>query len=185
MRSARPSPGLFAALFLVLLCPLACASNTPPPAYASTRNALADLDEFGALLVKAGLPAELLPTDRDLSAEQARQLRLHFHLFPPKASEYAPWLVADVLLLDVTRKNEVVPRVELSRRVQEFQPLVVLRPDGYLASALSGKEQQCVGPVEVQDGAYRAGVFEVGTFYKKDEAGAWQSVVVPAPSTSR
>jgi hypothetical protein len=182
---ARLPPGVLVALFLVLLCPLACASNTPPPAYASTRDALAYLDEFGALLVKAGLPAELLPTGRDLSPEQAKQLRLHFHLFPPKASEYAPWLVADVLLLDAALKNEAIPRAELGRRVQEFQPLVVLRPDGYLASALSGKEQQCVGPVEVQDGSYRAGVFEVGTFYRKDETGTWQSVAVPAPSASR
>ncbi|HYO68713.1 MAG TPA: hypothetical protein VEU33_21795 [Archangium sp.] len=37
-------------LSVVLLCPLACASNSPPQAYAATREALADLDEFGALL---------------------------------------------------------------------------------------------------------------------------------------
>ncbi|KFA89679.1 hypothetical protein [Archangium violaceum] len=115
----------------------------------------------------------------------SRQLRLHFHLFPPKASEYAPWLVADVLLLDVVLKNEAVSRAELGRRVQEFQPLVVLRPDGYLALALSGRELQCVGPVGVQDGAYRAGSFEVGTFYRKDETDNWQPVSVPGSVVAR
>ncbi|HEX5754365.1 MAG TPA: hypothetical protein VFZ09_49740 [Archangium sp.] len=185
MGVVRLPPGLFAVLSLVLLCPLACASGTPLPAYATTRDALAELDEFGALLLKAGLSAELLPKGRDLSPEHARQLRLHFHLFPPKASEYAPWLVADVLLLDVVLKNEAVSRAELGRRVQEFQPLVVLRPDGYLAFALSGRELQCVGPVGVQDGAYRAGSFEVGTFYRKDETDNWQPVSVPGSTVAR
>jgi hypothetical protein len=46
MGSARLSPGLFVAVFLAWLYPLACASNTPPPAYASTRGALAELDEY-------------------------------------------------------------------------------------------------------------------------------------------
>jgi hypothetical protein len=74
-------------LALLLLCPLACASNTQPQVFATTRDALADLDEFGDLLLKAGLPIEALPKGRDLSPEQARQLRLHFHL----KSQRGPW----------------------------------------------------------------------------------------------
>lgn len=182
--SARLLPGLLAALSFVLLCPLACASNAPPAAYASTRDVLAELDEFAVLLLKAGLPTELLPKGRDLSPQEARQLRLQLHLFLPKTSEYAPWRVADVLLLDTSLKNEAVPRAELGRRLQEFQPLVVLRPDGYLAWALTGREQQCVGPVQVQDEAYRAGSFEVGTFYKKDEADTWRPVALPGLGAS-
>ncbi len=41
----------------------------------------------------------------------------------------------------------------------------MLRPDGFLASALSGAVVQCVGPVQVQAGALRAGDYEVGVFY--------------------
>jgi hypothetical protein len=41
----------------------------------------------------------------------------------------------------------------------------VLRPDGYLAWALSGQTQQRVGVVALKDGALRAGPFEVGRFY--------------------
>jgi hypothetical protein len=180
--STRRFSGRLAVLSLLLLCPLACASNTQLQAFAATRDVLADLDEFGALLVKAGLFTEVLPRGRDLSPEQARQLRLHFHLFPPKHSEYAPWLVADVLLLDMAFKNEAVPRAELGRRIQEFQSLVVLRPDGYLADALSGKETQCVGPVVPGDGAYRAGIYEVGTFYKQGDDKTWRPVEIRSPA---
>ncbi len=170
----------------MLLYPLACASHPPAPsAYSSTRDALADLDEFGALLVKAGLPAELLPKEREVSPELARKLRMHFHLVPPSAAQYAPRLVADVLLLGVASGKESVARAELDRRVQEFQSLVVLRPDGYLASALSGREQLCVGPVEVQEGSYRAGIFEVGTFYKKDGSNDWQPIAAPVAARSQ
>ncbi len=182
---ARPRPSLIrpALLSLVMLTPIACASSRQPEAFATTRDALADLDEFGVLLLKAGLSIEVLPKGRDLSPEQARQLRLHFHLFEPKHSEYAPWLVADVLLLDVALKNETVPRAELGRRLQEFQALAVLRRDGYLADALSGKELQCVGPVVPSEGTYRAGIYELGTFYKQGEAErTWQPVDIRSPA---
>ncbi len=185
----RFSPGRPALLSLVLLCPLACASNSPPQAFASTREALADLDEFGALLLRAGLPPEYLPTGRELSPEQAKVLRLQLHLYPlnpPTPAEYGPWQVVDVLLLDVTSKESPVTRAELGRRIQEFKPLLVLRPDGYLAEALTGKAERCVGPVEVREDAYRSGIFELGTFYKLDENNAPQPVSVGGqPSASR
>lgn len=179
--------GLLTLLSVVLLCPLACASNSPPQAYASTRDALADLDEFGALLMRAGLPPELLPSGRELSPEQAQQLRLQLHLYPlypPRPVEHGPWTVADVLLLDVTLKSSPVSRAELGRRIQEFAPLLVLRPDGYLAEALTGKAERCVGPVEVKDNTYRAGVYELGAFYKPDENNEPQPVSVAGQSTA-
>jgi hypothetical protein len=174
-------------LSVVLLCPLACASNSPPQAYASTREALADLDEFGALLMRAGLPPEFLPSGRELSPDQAQQLRLQLHLYPlypPKPVEHGPWTVADVLLLDVTLKSSPVSRAELGRRIQEFAPLLVLRPDGYLAEALTGKAERCVGPVEVRDNTYRSGTYELGTFYKLDENNQPQPVSVGAQSAA-
>lgn len=181
---ARLFPGLLIALSLVLLCPLACASNPPPQVFGPTRDKLAVLDEFGALLVKAGLPPELLPTGFEVSPEQAQQLRLQFELNPPRAGEYAPWLVADALLRSVVREKQPITRAELGRRIQEFKDLFVLRRDGYLAEALSGTPVQCVGPVQVQDGALRSGIFEVGTFYKRDEEHQWQHVEVSSPTTA-
>ncbi|QRK05219.1 hypothetical protein JQX13_34170 [Archangium violaceum] len=186
---SRFSLGLFTLLSLVLLSPLACASNSQPQAYSSTREALADLDEFGALLMRAGLPPEFLPSGRELSPEQARQLRLQLHLYPlypPKPVEHGPWTVADVLLLDVTLKSSAVSRAELGRRIQEFKPLLVLRPDGYLAEALTGRAGRCVGPVEVKDNTYRAGIYELGVFYRPDENNEPQPVSVGGqPAASR
>ncbi|ADO71468.1 uncharacterized protein STAUR_3680 [Stigmatella aurantiaca DW4/3-1] len=40
-----------------------------------------------------------------------------------------------------------------------------MRPDGYLASALSGRPLQRMGPVALRDGRLMAGPFEVGAFY--------------------
>lgn len=183
------SLGIPMLLSLVLLCPLACASKDPTQAFASTREALADLDEFGALLLRAGLPPEQLPTGRELSPEQARQLHLQLHLYPlnpPTPAQYGPWQVADVLLLDVTSKQSPVTRAELGRRIQEFQSLLVLRPDGYLAEALTSKVERCVGPVEVKEDAYRSGIYELGTFYTLDENNAPQPIPMGGrPSVSR
>ena len=49
--------------------------------------------------------------------------------------------------------------------MERYNGLAVLRPDGYLAWALTGNTQQRVGPVEWKDGAFRAYAFEVGRFY--------------------
>jgi hypothetical protein len=49
-----PVPLLLLALALLVSGSAACASNSQPQALASTRDALAELDEFGALLLGAG-----------------------------------------------------------------------------------------------------------------------------------
>jgi hypothetical protein len=184
---AHGASGVLIMSSLVLLGPLACASNAPRQqlALASTRDMLASLDEFGTLLVQAGLCVESLPRGSEVSPQQAGQLRLHFLLCPARPMEYAPRLVADVLLRDVEARREPISRLELGRRIQDFQFLRTLRPDGYLASALTGRAEQCVGPVEVQDGALRAGAFDLGSFYKRNEKDEWQRVDVPGtPVTS-
>ncbi|WP_279637390.1 MULTISPECIES: Tox-REase-5 domain-containing protein [Corallococcus] len=68
-------------------------------------------------------------------------------------------------------------REELSRRVERFsrERIAVLRPDGYLAWALTGRTQQKVAPVEWKDGAFRAHGFELGRFYS-GKGGVFRSV---------
>lgn len=176
-RSIRWFPGLLLMCSLVLPGIMGCAASKPPPqAFSTARDKLAELDEFGALLLRAGLPTEFLPTGSELSPRQARQLQLYFDLNPPRLMEYSPWLVANVLLLEVARKQDSVSRAELGRRVQDFETLFVLRRDGYLAEALSGRPVQCVGPVEVRDEGLRAGIFEVDNFYRRDANQRWQHV---------
>lgn len=61
--------------------------------------------------------------------------------------------------------KEEVPRAVLLQFLERFRGLAVLRPNGYLAWALTGQTQQRVAPVEWRDGAFRAHAFEVGRFY--------------------
>ncbi|TQF12258.1 hypothetical protein FJV41_30075, partial [Myxococcus llanfairpwllgwyngyllgogerychwyrndrobwllllantysiliogogogochensis] len=58
-----------------------------------------------------------------------------------------------------------VSRAELVRRVERFNHLAVLRPDGCLAWVSNGRTQQRVAPVEWKEGAFRAHGFELGRFY--------------------
>ncbi|WP_306799692.1 Tox-REase-5 domain-containing protein [Corallococcus sp. AS-1-6] len=70
------------------------------------------------------------------------------------------------ILREVMEGGEVT-RQELLRRVERFsrEQIAVLRPDGALAWALTGRTQQKVATVEWKDGAFRAHGFELGRFY--------------------
>jgi hypothetical protein len=72
-------------------------------------------------------------------------------------------------------QKEAVPYAELLRRMEPFKWLVVMRPDGYLASAMTGKPLQRMGRLEVREGRLMAGVFEVGGFYR-DKGGVFYRV---------
>jgi len=125
------------------------------------------LDGFEVVLGLAGLdnfndlPAREAPfTPEDAAALYDRLLDK-----PVTLAGFGPRLVASYLLREVMEGEEEVPRAVLLQRVERFQGLAVLRPDGYLAWALTGETQQRVAPVEWKDGAFRAHAFEVGRFY--------------------
>lgn len=71
-----------------------------------------------------------------------------------------------VVLRQVLTQHEDVPYAELLERLRPFSFLAVMRPDGYLASAVTGQALQRMGRVELRDGRLMAGTFEVGAFYK-------------------
>jgi len=79
------------------------------------------------------------------------------------------------LLRQALTQNEDVAYTELLQRIRPFHFLVVMRPDGYLVSALTGKPLQRMGRVELRDGKLMAGVFEVGAFYR-DRGGIFYPV---------
>lgn len=172
----------FALLALALLgfCPLACASPPRPLALASTRDALAELDEFGALLLGAGLPVEAIPQGRDVSPTQAKRLRLHLGLVASLPQHYTPRFVADELLRFIEKHGQPVSRWDLGLKVQEYRSLFMLRPDGYLAPALTGQPTLCVGPVEIRDDRAGAGQFEMGVFYTRADGLTWPRAAGPA-----
>jgi hypothetical protein len=53
----------------------------------------------------------------------------------------------------------------LNERLRKFDGLAVLRPDGYLALAMTGAPLQCAGPVQLVGHELQAGDFKVGPFY--------------------
>jgi hypothetical protein len=165
---------LLAVLALVASGPVACASHPPPDALAATRDVLAGLDEFGALLLGAGLPVEAIPQGRSVSPVQAERLRRYFAILPYLPQHYAPRFVADELLRYVEQHGQEISRWDLGRMVQAYRNLFLLRQDGYLAAALTGEPAQCVGPVAVRDDGAGAGAFEMGEFYTRGDAESWR-----------
>ncbi|PTL75527.1 hypothetical protein [Vitiosangium sp. GDMCC 1.1324] len=175
--SARAPLSLLVMLAVLASCPVAYASHPSSDALAATRDALAGLDEFGALLLGAGLPIEAIPQGRSLSPVQAERLRRHFSILPYLPQQYSPRFVAHELLRYVEQHGEEVSRWDLSRMVQAYRSLFLLRQDGYLAAALTGEPSMCVGPVEVRDDG--AGAFEMGVFHTRADGDRWRSADSP------
>jgi hypothetical protein len=137
--------------------------------YAEKRAALATADDLGMLLQEAGLAPDALPSG-ELSVERARQLRmlLRFGLADGNMRSYGPRVTLEALLAEVQERGVPVSRKDLNERLRRFSGLAVLRPDGYLALALTGDPVQCIGPVQIKESALQAGDFKVGSFYSAD-----------------
>ena len=69
------------------------------------------------------------------------------------------------LLEDVARARARVEYEELRWRAERFEWLVMVRPDGYLVTALRGTPLQRRGPLRLEAGAWKAGHLTVGGFY--------------------
>src|SRR6218665_925748 len=163
----RSPRGLAVALaLLVAIGQPACASQ-PPLALASTRDTLAGLDEFGALLLGAGLFPSNIPQGREGSPEQATMLRRSLAILPSVPRQYAPRFVADELLRYVETKGASVSRVGLGMMIQDYRHLFMLTPEGYLAAALTGVPTYCVGAVQVSATTAGVGGYELGRYYEK------------------
>ncbi|WP_224241616.1 Tox-REase-5 domain-containing protein [Hyalangium gracile] len=128
---------------------------------------LVQVDGFEAVLLLGGLDNlnELPARGEPLTPEEAARLYEVLLGKPVTLAGFGPRLVASYLLREVMEGEEEPEREELLERVKRFRGLAVLRPDGYLAWALTGETQQRVAPVEWKEGAFRAHGFEVGRFY--------------------
>ncbi|WP_143076099.1 Tox-REase-5 domain-containing protein [Stigmatella erecta] len=118
------------------------------------------------------------PPGESLEPEDSRALWDALTRAKPTLARFAPRRTLHTVLHPLLPTREAVPYAECLRRLRPFQSLVVMRPDGYLASALSGRALQRMGTVELRDGRLMAGAFEVGAFYL-DKGGVF---FTPAPS---
>ncbi|MBZ4375143.1 restriction endonuclease fold toxin 5 domain-containing protein [Corallococcus sp. AS-1-6] len=124
-------------------------------------------DVWERLLTNAGLEArDERPLAGGLTPAQAARLMDVLLGKPVTLSTFPPRMAAGFILREVMEGGEVTRR-ELLRRVERFsrEQVAVLRPDGALAWALTGRTQQKVATVEWKDGAFRAHGFELGRFY--------------------
>ena len=171
-RSHHPLPLPWCLAVMLLLLPvLAGCSRKADGVFGRTRAVLAEADDFGMLLVGAGLAPEELPQGGDITVEEARRLRLLLSLARNSLRGFGPSVTADYLLAEVMAKGKAVSRSELGARLRRFEALAVLRPDGYIVAAMTGAPLECVGPVGVQNGALRAGDYRLGAFYANEGQG--------------
>jgi hypothetical protein len=126
-----------------------------------------DADFFQGLLVRGGVPPQVLPKEGyQLTPEDAARLLSWLVVAEVPLRDFGPWRMAAFLLWEVVQKGTPVSRDELYARMRRFQGLLVLRPDGFLVRATTGRAVQQVGEVEFVEGALRAEGFEVGPFYR-------------------
>lgn len=123
-------------------------------------------DAFDALLRSAGLEERDTRPVEGSSLTPVQAARLLEVLLGKEVTlgQFPARVAVGFMLREVLEAGEA-SRAELVRRVGRFEHLAVLRPDGCLAWVHGGKTQQRVGPVGWKDGAFRAGLFELGVFY--------------------
>lgn len=121
------------------------------------------------LFSNAGVAPDLqqLPTLILTIADASRLLNLALSAHPTVVG-VGPRMVAARLMQDVVIGGSDVGMSEIAARLSAFRSIIILRPDGYIARALSGDAIQRAGRIQFVDGALRAGNLSTGTFYYSD-----------------
>jgi len=133
-------------------------------------------DDFQLLQRAAGLEEDSWhEAGEELETDDAREMWEALARTGPTLQTFGPRRSLMVVLRQVLTQDEDVPYAELLERLRPFHFLVVMRPDGYLVGALTGKPLQRMGRVELREGRLMAGAFEVGTFYR-DRGGVFYTV---------
>jgi hypothetical protein len=119
----------------------------------AVQRSMEDLDQAAARTIPGLSPAE------------ARRLRGELGNAGVSMSLFGPRRCLLHLLGEVAAGTATLDRAQLAARSQRYEHLVLARPDGYLATALSGRALQKVGELSMDSGALRAGGYVVGQFY--------------------
>ncbi|WNG22478.1 hypothetical protein F0U63_43260 [Cystobacter fuscus] len=105
------------------------------------------------------------PAGAALYQQQARQLLGQLLRTPVTYRNFAPRRMLCWLLHEVLAGGERVEYADLKWRAERFWPLVMVRPDGYLVTALTGTPLQRMGQLQLVEDQWRVGRLVVGDFY--------------------
>ncbi len=159
--------------------PSALRGEALPPEFAQGSGGLGFLakqDAFQLLQQSAGLEeGSWHEAGEELETDDAHKLWQALARTRTTLRNFGPRRSLTYLLRQVLTQDEDVAYAELLQRIRPFQFLVVMRPDGYLVSALTGKPLQHMGRVELREGKLMASTFEVGAFYR-DRGGVFYPV---------
>lgn len=136
------------------------------PAPRLVASAKAGRDGFDALLSASGIEQAAVPSCGPLGPAGAVRLLKALLATPTTLDNFGPRMVATYLFREVIQGGVDVPRGVSLERLARFRRMVVLRPDGYLAGAITGRTVQRAGRLEFKGGVWKAEPYELGRFYK-------------------
>ncbi|WNG42939.1 hypothetical protein F0U60_01635 [Archangium minus] len=126
----------------------------------------AEADDFQVLLRHGGLPQSVyLSPGQPLTLEKAQSLWRGLVDGPANLRTFAPRTTLARLLHESSATGRTLPYDELLARTERFRRLVVARPDGYCAVALTGTPISWLGQPTLQQGELYVQRMRVGTFH--------------------
>lgn len=126
----------------------------------------AEADDIQGLLRHTGLPESVhLPPGQSLTTGKAQALWRGLLDSPATLRTFAPRTALARLLREALATGQPVPYAELLARTERLRPLVVVRPDGYGAVALTGKPVAKLGRPTLHQGELYVQGLRVGAFY--------------------
>jgi hypothetical protein len=136
----------------------------------------AEADELQVLLRHSGLPESVhLSPGQSLTSAKAQSLWRGLLESPVTLRTFAPRTVLARLVREALATGQPLPYAELLARTERFRRLVVVRPDGYCAVALTGKPIANLGQPSLHLGELYAQRMRVGAFHF-DEGGVFYAV---------
>jgi hypothetical protein len=131
---------------------------------------------FQLLLQHTGLPPSLhLPAGQPLTPERSQALWRGLLQTPATLGTFAPRTTLAWLLREPLASGYSLSDSELNTRTARFLRLVVVRPDGYAATSLTGRPLAQLGRPTLFHGELYTQGLRVGTFHF-DEAGVFYAV---------
>ncbi len=136
----------------------------------------AEADELQVLLRHTDLPESVhLTQGQALAPERAQTLWRGLLDSPATLHTFAPRTVLARLVREALLSGQPVSYAELLARTRHFRQLVVVRPDGYAATALTGKPLAHLGRPTLLRGELYVQGLRVGAFYF-DNGGVFYAV---------